>query len=307
MKIQKNFSLKDFTTIGMGGLAKFFVIVRTESELLRALGLAKKLALPWYVLGEGSNVVVSDRGFRGLIVRNYIEKYEHKKSLVRVGAGDNLLKFIFQLDVYGFEGMERMAGIPGTVGGAIYGCAGAYGQEVQDHLVSVRVFDGRRFRNLTKKQCRFGYRSSVFKKRKNWIITEAAFRFDSKPPQTLLKISRDIIKLREKKYKPGLKCPGSFFKNIKLADLTAKSAGQLQKKVEAEAVKFGKLPSGYLLDRVGAKGMREGRVAVAGHHGNLIYNLGGGRARDVKKLSTRLKALVKKQFGIIIDEEVQYL
>ena len=114
------------------------------------------------------------------------------------------------------------------------------------------------------------------------------------------KIYSDIIRLREKKYKPGLACPGSFFKNLKASEI----------KVPAElgsSVVYGKLPAGVLLEKVGAKGRRQGSIRIARHHANLIYNPKNGRAADVKKLANKLKALVKNKFGIIIEEEVQYL
>ncbi len=218
------------------------------------------------------------------------------------------MNLIWKLDRRGLSGMERMAGIPGTVGGAIYGCAGAYGQEIKDVLVSVRVFDGQKFRNLSKAQCQFGYRNSVFKKHKNLVITQAVLRLKKGDGKSLLKTSREIIKLREKKYPPGLRCPGSFFKNIKLSSLKpAAKRAQFVKKVKHDKIMYGKVPSGHLLDQVGAKGMKQGSIRVAGHHANLIYNPNGGKARDVKALANKLKRKVKNKFGIGLEEEIQYL
>lgn len=310
LRIIKKYPLNKFTTIGIGGPAKYFIVAETEKDLTEAIAFARRQKLPWYVLGEASNMIVSDEGFRGVIIQNKIKKLELPSPLfikegrgefkITVGAGNNLLNLIFKLNKLGLSGLERMAGIPGTVGGAIYGSAGAYGQELKDVLTRIRFFDGRRFRSLSRKQCRFGYRTSIFKKRKKWVITEAELKLGRVSPTELAKISKGIIKLRAIKYKPGLKCPGSFFKNLKAKDI----------KITAElmpAVVYGKLPAGYLLEAVGAKGMKAGNIRVASHHANLIYNGGDGRAADVKKLASRLKALVKKRFGIIIDEEVQYL
>ena len=293
--------------MAIGGPAKFFATVKTEKDLLEALRFAKKNKLPWTIVGTGSNLIVDDKGYKGVIIQNQISSFQRNSLNIKVGAGYSLLSFIYKANKLGLEGLERMAGIPGTIGGAIYGCAGAYGQEIKDHLVSVRFFNGKQFKTVSAAQCGFGYRTSIFKKHKNWIITDAEFKLAKGSASQLNKISRDIIKLREVKYKPGLKCPGSFFKNLKLSDMPEKTVASLTKKIETDAVKFGKLPSGYLLERVGAKGIRLGGVAVATHHANLIYNTGRGSASEVKKLSTRLKALVKKKFGIIIDEEVQYL
>ena len=151
MTIRKNYPLKKLTTLSVGGPAKYFLAVKTEADLLRAMGFAKQKNLPWYMLGEGSNMVVSDKGYPGVIIQNQIQKFERRGNLVTVGAGNNLLKFILKLDKLGLSGMERMAGIPGTVGGAVYGCAGAYGQEIKDRLAAVRFFDGKKLKSFTAK------------------------------------------------------------------------------------------------------------------------------------------------------------
>lgn len=293
--------------MAMGGAAKYFVIVRSEQELLEALDFAKSKRLPWYVVGEGSNLIVSDKGYKGAVIQNKILKFERKGRQITVGAGNNLLKTILKLNKLGLAGLEKMAGIPGTVGGAIYGSAGAYGVEIKDRIVRARVFDGKKFRNLNKKQCLFGYRESIFKKNKSWIITEVVLKMGAGERGKLLKTSREIIKLREKKYQPGLKCPGSFFKNVKLSDLSGKFRKIFLKKIPKEKIMYGKVPSGYLLEEIGARGMRQGSIFVAKHHANLIYNPNGGRAADVLRLARRLKGLVKKKFAITIEEEVQYL
>ena len=293
--------------MAIGGPARYFVVVKTEAELAAAIQTAKKFKLPWFIVGEGSNLIADDRGYKGVVIKCQISNLKRQNDKIIIGAGYSLLNFIYKANKWGLAGLERMAGRPGTVGGAIYGCAGAYGQEIKDRLVSVRFYNCKQFKTISAAECRFGYRTSIFKKHKEWVITEAEFKLAKGKAGQLSKISRDIIKLRAVKYKPGLKCPGSFFKNLKLADMSEKAAARLTVQTEDSAIKFGKLPSGYLLERVGAKGMREGGVAVAKHHANLIYNTGRGTALDVKKLSTRLKGLVKKKFGIIIDEEVQYL
>ncbi len=306
--MKRDFLLKNFTTMRMGGPARYFVSVRSEPELAEAVKKARDWKLPSYVVGEGSNLIVSDRGYPGVVISNRIEKFARKATVVTVGAGNNLLKLIFKLDKLGWAGLEKMAGIPGTVGGAVYGSAGAYGSEIKSLIVRVRYFDGHKFRNLSRKQCRFGYRDSVFKRNKNWTITEVVLQVTKGDRERLLETSKDIIKLRAKKYPPGMRCPGSFFKNIKLADL--RPAGKRKafvRRLAADDVMYGKVPAGRLLDRVGARGMKQGQILVAAHHANLIYNPGRGRAADVQRLAKKLKKLVKNRFGVTIEEEVQYL
>lgn len=305
MKIIEKHSLKKLTTMGLGGPARYFVAVKTEKGLQEALKWAKGRHLPVYVVGEGSNLVPSDKGFPGLIIQNQIQDFKRDGNVVRTGGGNNLLHLVFRLNKLGLAGMERMAGIPGTVGGAVYGCAGAYGQEIKDCLVSVRFFDGKKFRIISKAQARFFYRSSIFKEHKNWVITSVVFKL--KRGSGLDRISRDTIKLREKKYWPGLKCPGSFFKNIKLDELPESKRRHILKQIPEEEIKYNKLPSAVLLEAVNAKGTGEGAIKVASHHANLIYNSGRGTSAQVKKLAVKLKRLVKKKYSVKLEEEVQYM
>jgi len=302
--------LSKFTTLGIGGPAQYFISARNEKDLLTAVRFAKTNNLPLHLIGGGSNIVANDKGIRGVAIQHSITRLQINKETqtCRVGAGYPLLKLIHALNRQELSGMERMVGIPGTVGGAIYGCAGAYGQEIKNCLHSVKIFDGKKTRWITRQQCHFGYRTSIFKKRRDWIILEAKFEFTKADPKTLQKISRDIIKLRKKKYPPDLKCPGSFFKNIVIAAIRPASLRkQFLSKIDQQKINHGKLASGYLLEQVGAKGLKHGDVAVAEYHGNLIYNTGNGTSKDVKKLASLLKQKVQKRFDIVLEEEVQYI
>lgn len=291
------------TTLRIGGPARFFCEVENEKELLKALSRAREKKIPWYILGSGSNLVASDKGFGGLVIKIAVRDFTRKKNRVYVGAGNNLPEFIKKLDRLGLRGMERMAGIPGTVAGAIYGNAGAYGQEIRENLRKVKIFDLKRFRWIPRKECQFEYRESVFKKHKNWIIVGAEFSFKKGEAKELSKISWDIIKLRERKYRPSLLCPGSFFKNILFKNLPKSQ----RKRIPPDKVMYGKIPAGYLLEEVGAKGLSRGGIRIAQHHGNLFYNSGGGKASDIKKLADFLRKKVYKKFGVKLKEEIQYL
>jgi len=306
--LKTNHSFKKITTMKIGGLAGYFLAVKKESELAEAISLAQQLKVKWYLIGDGSNLIPSDLGFDGLIIKNQILDFIVQDKTVFLGAGNNLLSSILRLDKLGLAGLEKMAGIPGTIGGAIYGSAGAYGQGIKDCLVRVRIFDGKDFKWLSKKSCQFGYRNSIFKSKKDLIIVGAEFECQLEDGKKLLKISKDIIKLREKKYQPGLLCPGSFFKNIVLDDIDSEMIRkQLLSKIDSNKVMFGKIPTGHLLDIVGARGLKHGNIIVAQHHGNLLYHRGRGQTKDVIKLANLLRARVKKHFGIVIEEEVQYL
>lgn len=306
--IKLNYSLKNISTIKIGGLAKFFTNIKNEKELMKIIEWAKKNKVKWFVVGEGSNLIPNDNGFEGLIIKNEINEFKTKGNKVLLGAGNNLLKSIFKLNRLGIAGMEKMAGIPGTVGGAIRGSAGAYGQEIQDNIVRVKIYDGNKTFWLSKKQCHFAYRESVFKKNKNWVILATEFKFKSEDPEKLSKISKDIIKLRQQKYWPDLLCPGSFFKNIVIKNIKPLSLKKkLMSSIPGNKVTYGKVPAGYLLETIGSKGMRCGNIKVAKHHGNLIYNTGEGKSSEIVKLAEVLKRKVRKKFEISLEEEIQYL
>lgn len=309
-----NILLRSFTTMRVGGPARYFIRVATEKRLIKAVREAERVGLAWVVIGEGSNIIPPDQPLDALVIKNEIAHIRQKGKRVIVGSGTNLLKLIQVLNANSLAGFEKMAGIPGSVGGAIYGSAGAYGQEIKDCLRRVKIFDASKKPNtdpvqwISREECQFGYRESIFKKRKRWVLLEAEFQLSMEDPRTLQKTSRDIIRLRKQKYRPDLRCPGSFFKNIVLADIRpAKRRSDFLKKIPPEKIQYGKIPAGYLLECVGAKGMRVGNIVVAEHHGNLIYNRGNGTTEDIKKLAKILKTKVEKRFGIRLEEEVQYI
>ncbi|MBI5421334.1 MAG: UDP-N-acetylmuramate dehydrogenase [Parcubacteria group bacterium] len=309
-KVVFNHPLSKITTLGIGGGAQYFISAQHKEDIIRAIHFAKKHFIPHYLIGGASNIVANDKGIFGIVIQNSLQTLQinAEKQICYVGAGHPLLSLVHALNRHGLSGMEKMAGIPGTIGGAIYGCAGAYGQEIKNCLERVKIFDGEKTRWITKSQCRFGYRTSIFKQRKNRIILEAEFQFTSADPKSLKKISRDIIKIRAKKYPPDLKCPGSFFKNIVIDAIRPVALKkQFLSKIDLQKINHGKLASGYLLEQIGAKGQKRGDIAVAEYHGNLIYNTGNGKSKDVKKLANLLKKKVQKKFGIILEEEIQYL
>ena len=247
-------------------------------------------------------MVFPDRELPGLLIALSSKQCMVKGEKIVADAGLGLMTFVQKAIKCGLAGVEKLSGIPGSVGGAIVGNAGAYGHTISDHLVRVEVFDGRRARWIPKPACRFSYRESIFKRRP-WIVLRAEFALEPGDSRALAKTSREIIAARTKKYPPGLACPGSFFKNIPVSDLTRAQISR----IPPEKLIHGKLPAGYLLEEVGAKGMCYGHLEVAPYHGNLIVNHGGATYREVRALSRLLKSRVRKKFGIELEEEVRYI
>ena len=196
-----------------------------------------------------------------------------------------------------------MTGVPGWVGGAVYGNAGAYGRSMHQNVTSVRFFDGEGVREIDNEACGFHYRHSTFKDHKNWIVLSTTLQLLAWDPSELKQKADEILTIRNAKYPPTMKCAGSIFKNLIVADLPER----VQQIVDPKMVREGKIPSAWFLEQVDAKGMRNGDIHVADYHANLIYNAGHGTARQVRELIDELKARVRARFGFEVEEEVQYV
>jgi len=203
----------------------------------------------------------------------------------------------------GLKGLETLSGIPGSVGAAVYGNAGAYGHSISERVVTVQFYDGECVRLFNNDECQFRYRESVFKRHKEWIIFATHLLLDVDDAAALRQTADDILKVRNEKFPVTMKCAGSIFKNLLLRELPPAVAAQVPEKV----VREGKIPAAWFLEQVGAKGLRRGEIHVADYHANLVYNAGNGTAVDLVAMIQELKSRVRERFGIEIEEEVQYV
>ena len=309
MKFQKNILLKNYTTFKIGGPAKYFFIAKNKKELIEAIKWAKKQNLPFFILGAGSNVLFSDQGYRGLVI-----KFQNQKLSQLVN-----------------KGLEWAAGIPGTVGGAIWGNAGAFGKSMKDVIKSVEVFDVKKEKiiRLNNRECQFGYRTSVFRKNPNLIIlsvklnTESRRRRDEGKDEGKLRRRqassqkvKEYLAYRKKTQPLNFPSAGSIFKNPKGA-----SAGELgeEDKSSSSATERAKLSEGgkeriffdfaaaRLIDMCGLKGKKIGGAQISKVHSNFIINFNRASSQDVLKLINLVKKKVKNKFGIKLEEEIQIL
>jgi UDP-N-acetylmuramate dehydrogenase len=301
LTLRRNAPLSPLSTFRIGGYAQYFLSVRSPESLIAIVTNARRSGLPFRILGGGSNVVFPDTLLPGLLLRVRGGGIRDDGNMVTVDAGVTLENVIEWAIMRGLKGLETLSGIPGTIGGAVVGNAGAYGHSIAEVVKKIEVWDGRRRRWIENAQCDFHYRESIFKK-KPWIILQVVLRFGRGDTGELRRTSREIVKIRLKKYKPGLRCPGSFFKNVLVSEVPKRSLAL----VNPQKIIDGKIPTGYLLEEVGAKGMRIGGIQIASFHANLFINDERGTARDVRKLARILKARVRKQFGIQLEEEVRY-
>ena len=292
-----------YTRFGIGGAADLYAETGSVDAFLAALAAARESRIDVVVIGEGTNLIVSDDGFRGLVLRYRADGIASTGECVSVDAGASLQALVdFTVD-RGLQGLETLAGIPGSVGAAVYGNAGAYGHSISERIASVRFFDGSGIGVFGNRECQFRYRESVFKGHKDWTIFSAELRLDPADRATLQRTAADIVQVRNQKFPVTLKCAGSIFKNLLLSDLPPAAASQ----VPSATVREGKVPAAWFLEQVGAKGTHRGDIHVADYHANLIYNAGSGTAAGLCALVGELKARVRERFGVDLEEEVQYV
>ena len=304
--IQRNILLKDYTTYKIGGPAKYFFIAKAKEDLIIALKAANEFNLPVFILGGGSNLLVSDNGFLGLIIKMNISGVKFKGSEAVIGDGYNLTKLAGLSAKNGLSGLEWAFGIPGaTVGGAIYGHAQAFGAKISDLVESVEAINLKTFKSkiFTKKQCQFSLKNSIFKKNKNWVIVSAILKFSKRDKKKIRERINNFSAYRKKGHPMSFSSAGSTFVNTE-KKITNK---KLLEKFPAlkEFNKRGVIPSGYLIEEAGLMGKRIGNAKISEKHANFIVNLGGAKAEDVFKLINLAKKKVKETFGVLLETEVQ--
>ena len=270
---------------------------------MAAMEVARTGGLPYVVIGGGTNLIVADEGFRGIVLRYVANRLMAAGDRVVADAGAVLQDLIDFAIARGLKGLETLAGIPGWVGAAVYGNAGAYGHSMSERVRTVRFLEDGNIRVFDNSQCDFRYRESIFKDHKEWIILSTELALDPGDAEALRARADEILAVRNAKFPPTMKCAGSIFKNFLLAELPAEVAARVPESV----IREGKVPAAYFLEHVGAKGMQRGGIHIASYHANLIYNAGDGTARDLCALIQELKVRVRERFGIEVEEEVQYI
>jgi len=289
-KIICNRSLADLNTFKTGGAAQFFVEVQTAKELAAVAAAAAKLDIPYFMLGGGSNVLVSDGGFEGLVIKNSIRGIELNGSKISCGAGEELQAVIDFATENGLTGLEFATGIYGTVGGAVFGNAGAYGSEIGSVLLSAELVDRQgNIRTEPAEYFKFEYRNSVLRKTREFVVG-AVFALKVGNKDSIREKVDEIRARRNEKLPINARTAGCFFKNI-----------------PDKREKYGKLSAGKLLDDIGAKKISYGGARVFEKHANILINDGSANSSELRHLSQILRSRVKDKFGIELIEEITLL
>jgi UDP-N-acetylmuramate dehydrogenase len=340
MKVLKNVPLKEYTTFRTGGPASFFVEVTTSLDLQKAVQYAKRKKIPVFILGGGSNILVQDEGFPGLVIKMAIKGIEEQEKSdtdveIVAGAGENWDEFVAHTVSRNLFGIENLSLIPGTVGAAPVQNIGAYGTEIMNVISWVEVFDQetKKIKRLINEECGFTYRDSMFKKPhgKKYVITRVAFVLHKKSslntsykdvyeyikthtisPEnlTLSKIREIVINIRKAKLPDILVygTAGSFFKNPIVPknvyeDLLKKFPDMPHFVVDKQHVK---IPAAWMLDKIcGFRGYKEERVGTYENQALVLVNVGNATSKEILNLAGKMTVCVKEKTGITLEREVQ--
>jgi len=340
LDIRENVSLAQYTTLKIGGPAKYFITVRNDEELTEAFVFAASEAPDVLVLGGGSNLLISDEGFDGTVIHiaskgisfDDLGNYTH----VTAAAGENWDGFVEECVGRGLVGIECLSGIPGNVGGTPVQNVGAYGQEVSQTILAVRCFDrtNKKIVELDNASCGFSYRRSIFNstERGRYVVLSVTFTLkigavpqlvyadlkdifgDAKPSVVLVR--KAVLEIRRAKSMvidasdPNSKSAGSFFKNPELthtefADLEQKAAAiGLQKVPSFASSEKRKVPAAWLIENAGFhKGYKLGDAGISTRHALALINLGNAKAADIIRLKDAIQAAVSGKFGVALTPE----
>lgn len=307
MEVLENIPLATHTTFNIGGNARYFVHAQSLQDIQQSFALAHTLQVPVFILGGGSNVLVSDDGFKGIVVKIDMStiSVDYRKKTVTAQSGAILKDVIMQTAQAGLGGWESMYGIPGTIGGAIRGNAGAFGTEIKDVTNSVTAWNSteNKVQEFAREECQFGYRTSFFKQHPEWIVLSVVLQLTAVPAHEALEKAHHTLAERTQRQIQNIQSAGSFFMNPvvsqEIQDIFYNERGTRSKEA--------RVPAGWLIDKCGLKGLNEGPVQTGARSANYLINTGTASAHNVRVVAQKIKDAVYKTFNVALQEEVTML
>lgn len=306
--IRENVSLKEYNTYRIGGRATYFIEIYTSEELIEAIHAAFTDTIPYVLLGGGTNTLVADEGFDGLVIKISHKNIDIRGEYMYADAGISMGALVQKAESLSLSGLEWAAGLPGTLGGAIYGNAGSYGKETKDIIESVMVFDieEQKTKEYSNAECKFHYRHSVFKE-KHYIILGALISLQKGTKEEIIQLMKKNLQSRIAHQPLGNRSEGCAFKNIEI--ISSGNAVQLVQKhsdfAQFKESKF--LPAGFLIDKAGLKNFSIEKAKISEKHANFIVTEDKTKTKDVIQLIDYVKKNIYNLYGIELEEEIQFL
>ena len=322
------------TTFKIGGPVDYFVIVDSANgpgptdstnNLVQLLKYLDGEGMPYFIVGSGSNMLVRDEGFRGVAIQCKMQNAKCSGETIEAESGCITVEIARLSMKAGLTGFEWGVGVPGTIGGAVRGNAGAMGGEMKDVVSEVEIYRNGEMEKLSNKDCEFGYRDSVFK-HQGGVVLRVTLQLAKSDPSTAaqgnalgIKKALEHIQYRNKTQPQGHASIGCIFKNFQIGLQTTDyrlqqpppvlplQGGGLEGVIPKEFITEGKVPAGWFVEQSGMKGVKVGQAQVSERHGNFIVNLGGATAQDVQTLVEQIKQKVYDTYGVELEEEIQII
>lgn len=304
-KVKTDQLLSKWTTFKIGGAAHYIVSVSETDKIVPLIQFLEQEQVEYMILGGGSNMLVADEGFEGVIIHLKNEQFEVDGDVLVAEAGCATVAMAQESIKAGLTGFEWGVGVPGTIGGAVRGNAGAMGGEMKDCVQQVEVYLEGEVVRLGNEQCEFGYRHSAFKENEG-VILRVWLKLEKSENKAGMKQALEHLQYRNKTQPQGWASTGCIFKNYQVA-----AGGDLEQILDSkfdipkQFFDRGLISAGWLIDQAGMKGEQVGQAQVSEAHGNFIVNLGDATAADVRALIERVKQAVYDKFGIELEEEIQ--
>lgn len=305
----KTVNLSDYTTFKVGGECEHFFEAATMKELQYGIFYADEKNLPYIILGGGSNILFDDAGYKGVVIKLNMKDFSVNDCILKAQAGAKMSEVIIYAIENGYSGMEWASGLPGSVGGAVRGNAGAFGGGIADNIMKVTYLDEKeKIRTIDASKCGFGYRDSMFKHSRKFAILEAEFMMNKdKTVEELKSKFEKYINYRNTNHPLDYPSAGSVFKNI-----DDKKEASLCLKINPRMNEFlkkwqGKISTAYLIEDCNLKGVRIGGARISEKHANFIVNESNAASDDIKKLIKTVIEKVREKYGITLKPEIMII
>jgi UDP-N-acetylmuramate dehydrogenase len=313
MDLRQNIPLRDFSNYKIGGPAKFFVEVDSVDELRKVLSSDRfqdfTNANKTFILGKGTNVLINDNGFDGFVIHNKILGIDKNEDRLSVGSGVEVKDLLDYCIDASLSGLEWAGGLPGTLGGAVRGNAGAFGKEIKDSIFRVESINLRSLKSIAKssEECSFGYRDSVFKSKGGVreFITSVTLNLEKGEAHDIKREMQYRLDYRKNRHPIEYPNIGSIFKNIPFESLSKKLQEEFAKFIKTDP--FAVVPVTKLLALAGLRGRKVGGAMISEKHPNFIINIDNASSEDVKALIGIAKQAIVNKYGLILEEEIMYL